>query len=196
MGDPRRRRKSYETPKHPWNKERILNERELLTEFGLKNKKELWKMQARLNSFKKQAKRLVIDRSNQGEIERENLMSKVKRLGLLSSTQDLVDILALTVRDVLERRLQSVLVKKGLSRSMKQARQFITHRHVTVNNVKVDVPSYLVTVDVEDKVAFAGKSALVDENHPERKIEAPEATIEVAEEEAKAEANKEVAKNE
>ncbi len=59
MGDPRKRRKTYETPKHPWNKDRIVSERALLTEFGLKNKKELWKMQARLSNFKRQAKALV-----------------------------------------------------------------------------------------------------------------------------------------
>ncbi|MBT4387922.1 30S ribosomal protein S4 [Candidatus Woesearchaeota archaeon] len=185
MGDPKKRKKTYQKPKHPWNKDRISSEHDLVKEFGLKNKKELWKMQAKLSSFKRQAKQLVIDNSNQGELEKNNLMGKVKRLGLLSETQNLVDILALTVRDILQRRLQSIIVKSGLSRTMKQSRQFIVHRHVSVNEIKVDVPSFLVSVTDEEKISFSPRSNLSDENHPERKIEIVVEEVEETEKESK-----------
>ena len=46
MGQPRKSRKKYNTPPHPWNAERIKNENKLMTKYGLKNKKEMpeeWK---------------------------------------------------------------------------------------------------------------------------------------------------------
>ncbi len=39
MGQPRKSRKKYNTPPHPWNAERIKNENKLMTKYGLKNKK-------------------------------------------------------------------------------------------------------------------------------------------------------------
>ena len=44
MGDPRKTRKKYDTPQHPWQKERMDQESVFLKEYGLKNKKEIWKM--------------------------------------------------------------------------------------------------------------------------------------------------------
>jgi small subunit ribosomal protein S4 len=44
----------------------------------------------------------------------------------------------------LERRLDNVVYRSGLAMSRPQARQFITHGHITINGKKVDIPSYLV----------------------------------------------------
>jgi small subunit ribosomal protein S4 len=44
----------------------------------------------------------------------------------------------------LERRLDNVVYRSGLTMSRPQARQFVTHGHITVNGKKVDIPSYLV----------------------------------------------------
>ena len=56
MGDIKRQRKKFSKPSHPWNKERILAEQELLKEYGLKSKKDIWKMNSILSNFARQAK--------------------------------------------------------------------------------------------------------------------------------------------
>lgn len=166
MGDPKRIRKKYSTPGHPWNKARLDIEKELVDKFGLKNKKEIWKASAILKDFSTQAKSLIARRDSQADIERVNLLEKVKSLGLSGENPTIDDILALKIDNILERRLQTVVSKMTLSRSIGQARQFIVHRHICVNGSKVTVPSYLVKVG--DVISFSDSSALKDENHPER----------------------------
>jgi small subunit ribosomal protein S4 len=46
----------------------------------------------------------------------------------------------------LERRLDNVVYFLSFAASRKNARQLIRHGHITVNNKKVDIPSYLVKV--------------------------------------------------
>ena len=45
---------------------------------------------------------------------------------------------------LLERRLDNVVTRLGFAVSRPQARQMITHGHITVNGRKLDIPSYLV----------------------------------------------------
>lgn len=113
MGDPKRQRKKYETPPHPWIKERLDRERVLMDKYELKNKKELWKHETQLKNFRRRARRLLAARGKQAEIEREQLLSRLKRLGLLPEDAVLDDVLSLTVEDILERRLQTIVYKKG-----------------------------------------------------------------------------------
>jgi len=60
-----------------------------------------------------------------------------------------------TLVKLLERRLDNVVYRLGLAPSRKSARQLIVHGHFLVNNVPVDVPSYLLragdTVQVREK---------------------------------------------
>jgi len=79
--------------------------------------------------------------------------------------------LTITLKDVLERRLQTLVYKKKLARSIKQARQFITHRHVTVSDKVITSPSYIVTKDDENKIGFSSLSALNSIDHPERALQ-------------------------
>ncbi len=45
---------------------------------------------------------------------------------------------------MLERRVDNVIYRLGFAPSRKAARQLVVHRHFTVNNKIVDVPSYLI----------------------------------------------------
>jgi len=166
MGDPSKIRKKYQTPNHPWNKERIEQESVLVIKYGLKNKKEIWRASSLLRNFTNQAKTLVVSVGNQAEVEKENLLNRVKSLGLGGENPTLDTILSLKTEDILERRLQTVLYKKQLARSVKQARQFIVHQHVMVNGEKMTVPSYLVKMG--DVIEFSQNSGLNDPEHPER----------------------------
>ena len=60
-------------------------------------------------------------------------------------------------RDYLKRRLQTVLVDKRLAKSPKGARQLITHRKVMVGGKGIDSPSYIVPIELEDKITIKVK---------------------------------------
>ena len=168
MGDIKKIRKKYETPKHPWNRERIEIEGELKKQYGLKNKKEIWKMDSKLRNFKDQVKSLSTRTDAQGNKERMQLMAKLVKLGLLKESEPIDKVLSLEVKDILERRLQTLLHKKLLARSVGQARQFIVHGHIRVNDSKITAPGYMVKASEENAIQFSATSALYDKDHPER----------------------------
>lgn len=160
MGDPKRRRKQYNTPIHPWQKLRMDDEDKLISEYGLKNKKEIWKLASKTRDFARQAKKLIADTTVQGELERKQLMSKLVSLHILPPDADLDDVLGLETKDLMERRLQTIVVKKGLAKTVKEARQLIVHGHIMVGNTKITVPSYLVKKDEETSIKFVPTSAV------------------------------------
>lgn len=152
MGDPRKQRKKYSRPKHPWKSERISEENELCKTYGLKNKTEVWRAKSTLKRFREQARNLL-GRSEDEETNKEakQLLDKLNRLGIMKSNS-LEDVLALTIENVLDRRLQTIVYRKGIAYNIKQARQFITHRHVMVGGKVVDVPRFIVAKDLEDSI--------------------------------------------
>ncbi|NOZ80891.1 MAG: 30S ribosomal protein S4 [DPANN group archaeon] len=178
MGDPRKARKKYKTPHHPWEKERIEAESVLKQDYGLSNKQEIQKMTSVLRNLKAQAKRYIAARTVQAEKEKEQLLQRVRRLGLLDSSATLDDILGLTIEAIMERRLQTLVFRKGLSRTIKQARQMITHLHITVKDRKISAPGALLTKEEELSIAFHETSNFNDIDHPERpKQEKQEKTV-------------------
>ena len=168
MGDTKRFRKKYQTPAHPWNKARIEEEKILVKEYGLVKKKEIQIATSFLKKYKDIAKKLIADPTEQGAKEKEQMLTKLKKLGLISQTAALDDVLGLEVKDILERRVQTLLFRKGLAKSPKQARQFITHGHVIVGGKAVTSPSTLVSIDGQHAITFKTNSPLLDEEHPER----------------------------
>jgi small subunit ribosomal protein S4 len=187
MGDPRKPRKKYFGPRHPWEKARIESEKELKRDYGFKNKKELWKMSSLLKTFFDRAKKYVAKDTPQFKKEQEQLITKLNGLGLLKGDNSLDSILGIQLKDIIERRLQTVVFRKGLSRSVKQARQFITHGHITVNGKVITAPSYVVTLSEEATIAFSQYSLLSDETHPERSAEGIKSPETKKEEKAKKE---------
>jgi len=168
MGDPGKQKTKTSGPKKSWQKERIDEEKELVKEYGLKNKQEIWKMESFLKNLFLQSKNVIATQTDQSEKERLQLLKKLKRLGILPETAEVDDVLGLSLKDILERRFQSVVFRKGFAKSMNQARQFITHEHIAINGIKLTSPSYLVPKDDEVRISFANNSILIDEMHPER----------------------------
>lgn len=186
MGDPRKIRSKFEGPSHPWQRQRIEEEKLLVKEYGLKNKTEIWKMHSMLKSFTVQAKNLIPLATPQAELEKKQLMARLQRYGLVPVNTQVDVVLGLTLRDLLERRLQTQVYKKNFAKTMHQARQFITHGHVTIFGKKISSPSYLVPVAEETQIGFISNSTLANPDHPERQI--------VSEAEAKRKAAKKEAK--
>lgn len=170
MGDPKKQRKRYQTPSHPWQKERIEEEREIKKGYGLKNKKELWKMKSFLRRFKNYAKRLSSIDTAQKEKEKIGMIKRLQKLGILKENGQIDDVLGLSLKDVLERRIQTILLRKGLARTINQARQFIAHRHVIIGSKKITSPSYIVSREEEAQIGFYANSSLSSEEHAERVV--------------------------
>jgi small subunit ribosomal protein S4 len=162
--------KFYETPNHPFQGQRISEEADLLGRYGLKNKEELWRSQSELRSYRREARRLLgqISDDRLTARETEQFLSRLVRLGILDEDDGLDAVLGLDTTDILERRLQTVAYRKGLANTPQQARQFIVHGHVTVDGGRVTVPSAKVPVTKEDSIAFDENSPLADDLHPER----------------------------
>ena len=98
----------------------------------------------------------------------EEVISHLQRAGLLGPDADIDDVLSLKVQTQLERRLQTVVYRKGLARSPKQARRLITHGHIAIAGRRVNIPGYHVTRTDETQVAYYGKSPLVSDSHAEK----------------------------
>lgn len=168
MGDIKRLGNKYDKPSHPWRKDRIDTESILRKQFGLKNARELWKVNSKLKSFKDQIKSFSMMAPIQAEREKQQLIKKLEKYGIMPEDGNLETVLGYTPEVLLNRRLQTILVQKSLCHTKRQARQFITHRHVLIGDKCVTAPGYLVTILDEHKITFKPASSLANDQHPER----------------------------
>jgi len=161
----------YETPNHPYQGERIAEESGLIGKYGLKNKEELWRAESELRGYRQEARNLLGRAGGDADVaesENREFVARLQRIGALGEEDSLADVLSLDVTDLLERRLQTVVYRKGLANSVGQARQFITHGHIVVEGARVRTPSYTVYVEEDNTIGFDSASPLTDELHPER----------------------------
>lgn len=149
MGHPKFHRKTYETPKRPWDKQRLEEEKKLLSNFGLRRKHELWKHMSFLRNVRRKARELLAKRDKEKE---HVLLKKLYKLGLIEKNAKLEDALNISIEDVLKRRLQTIVHEKGYAKSINHARQLIVHKHININGRIVAWPSYLVKRDDEVKM--------------------------------------------
>lgn len=145
-------KKNYSTPKRKWQESRIEQEKQIMSDFGLKNKQELWKAESFVRGMRRVARELI---AGEKEEEKNDLISKLGRLGLVGGESSLDEILALDVEDVLKRRLQTLVYHQGHARTLKEARQMIAHKHILIGDEKVSVPSYLVEKEEEKLIQVA-----------------------------------------
>ncbi len=146
-----RKKKSYSKPRKPFDKARFEEEGAIIKAYGLGNKREIWKAEARVREFRNMAKELI----TASEEEKGMLIKKLNKIGL--NVKTIADILALKKENLLDRRLQTIIFKKGLAKTAKQARQLITHRHVHVKNRVVNIPSFIVDVDEENRIEILAR---------------------------------------
>jgi small subunit ribosomal protein S4 len=155
----KRKHKSYSRPKRPFDKARIDEEAQIKKEFGLKNKKELWKAEAKVKIIRERAKKLITADAE----EQQTFFDKLKKMGLHADS--IGDVLSLDKKDYLNRRLQTVVLNKKLVTTSKTARQLITHKKVFVDGKIVNIPSYIVPVELENKITLK-----VSKNKPKKEV--------------------------
>lgn len=151
MGDPRKQHKKYATPRKLFEKTRISDENELLRKYGLKNKREIWKGEFKIDNIRKQAKSLINDMEKQKEF-----LERLRRQGL--NVKTIEDVLSLKKENLFERRLQTMLVRKGIARTFKHARQLIAHKHIAVSGRIINIPAYIVPVEFEKDIKLINKT--------------------------------------
>jgi small subunit ribosomal protein S4 len=152
MGDPRKAKKLYRRPRMIWTTDQLNAELYIMGSYGLRNKRELWKAQTEVARIRNQA-RALLALSTEARAEKEKrLLSFLNRLGLAKEGATLDDILNLKIEDLLERRLQTIVMKKSGTKSPYQARQLVSHRHVSIGNRKVNIPGYLVRTEEEPQI--------------------------------------------
>ena len=169
MGDPKKPRKKYITPIKPWDKVRLEREAPLVIKYGLRNKRELWRFQNLLRKYRRVARDLLAKvhlPGREGQLAKakaQQVIKKLNRMGILPENATLDDILNLKVEDFLERRLQTIVYRQGLARTIKQARQLIVHGHIAVDGRRVTSPSFIVERDMESKISYYANSPFVKE---------------------------------
>jgi small subunit ribosomal protein S4 len=168
MGDIKKQRKKYATPRFPWRTDIMQAELKLIGQFGLRNKHELWRHETMLSTFRGTARSLIGKEAEERKKMEEELLARLKRLGILPETAVLDDVLDLTIEDILERRLQTIVLRKGLAKSAQQARQLITHGHVSIGGQRVKTPGHIVTRPEESQIEYTAQSSLANPNHPLR----------------------------
>ncbi len=179
MGDPRRQKKKYVVPKKPYDTDRFEQELDFIGRFGLRNKRELWRHSTELSNYRRQARNLLALPPSEREQTEKELVGKLTRFGVLE--QPILDhVLDLTLENVLERRLQTLVFRKGMAASMHHARQLVAHGHIGLDSARVTTPARLMTVGESDRLAYTNKSALNDQSHPAR-IAASDAATRVVE---------------
>jgi len=168
MGDPKKQRKKFQTPRFSWRKDVLEEELKYLGQYGLRNKHELWRLKTTLSKTRGIA-RSLIGKSAEERAKMENeLLTKLKKRGVLQETAVLDNVLDLSIEDLLERRLQTIVFRKGLTRTIFQSRQIITHGHVTIGNRRVTIPGYLVSKEEEAQITYNQQSDIAKETHPLR----------------------------
>jgi len=158
MGDTKNFRRGWRKPKRPFNFELKMEELKTLGTFGLKTKRELWKARTELSRVRNQARSLLALRQEVRDREEPILIHSLSRIGLIEQNATLDDVLNLEIDDLLSRRLQTIVMKKFYFKSPYQARQAISHGHVIIGDRVVNIPSYVVKVDEEDKVKLTSES--------------------------------------
>ena len=175
MGDIKNFRRVWKKPKRPLNFDLKMDELKILGTFGLKTKRELWKARTELSRVRNQARTLLALRQDVREQKEPILMNSLSKVGYVQSNATLDDVLNLEINDLLGRRLQTIVQKKFYFKTPYQARQAVSHGHVLIGDQIVNIPSYLVKVDEEDKVKLTSESVFNEIlSKPESDLGSPE----------------------
>ncbi|CCC82190.1 30S ribosomal protein S4 [Thermoproteus tenax] len=164
MGGKKKSRKTYleGKPKKLWNTQLLLEELQLMGEYGLRNKRELWKARSLLKHIVRRARSLLSMRAEERAPLELPFKERLYKLGFIDDVNIPLDrVLSLDVRAILDRRLQTIVYRKGLAKTIYEARQLITHGHIAINGRRMRSPGFLVPRELEDKIGYAPTSPLL-----------------------------------
>merc|ERR1712139_233420 len=144
-------------------KERLDAELKIIGQYGLRCKKEIWRVRLALAKIRSTARSLLTkdDKDPVRIFEGEALMRRLRRYGILDEDKQRLDyVLSLELENFMNRRLQTLVFKRGLAKSIHHARVLIRQRHIRVGRQVVNVPSFMVRLESEPHIEFALNSPL------------------------------------
>merc|ERR1712170_271803 len=139
-----------------------MGELKLIGEYGLRNKREVWRVKYSLAKVRTAARILLTleEKDPKRLFEGNALLRRLVRIGVLDESKMKLDyVLGLRLDDFLERRLQTQVFKLGLAKSIHHARVLIRQRHIRVRKQVVNVPSFVVRLDSQKHIDFSLKSS-------------------------------------
>merc|ERR1711885_18479 len=93
--------------------------------------------------------------------EGEALIRRMVRLGLLKDSERKLDyVLGLTIAQFMERRLQTLVMKRKIGNSVHHARVLIRQKHIAVGKQMVNIPSFMVRVSSEQHIQLSATSCI------------------------------------
>jgi small subunit ribosomal protein S9e len=125
--------KTSKVPRRPFIAERLDAELKLAGQYGLRNKREIWRVGYTLSNIRRAARELLtLDEKDPKRLFEGNaLIRRLIRTGILDESKARLDyVLGLKIEDLLERRLQTQVFKLGLAKSIHHARVLIRQRHI------------------------------------------------------------------
>merc|ERR1711924_573289 len=147
-------------PRRPFE-ERLDAELKLIGQYGLKNRREIWRVRLALAKIRATARTLLTkdDKDPVRIFEGQALMRRMIRYGILDEDKQRLDyVLSLKIEQFMERRLQTLVFERGLAKSIHHARVLIRQRHIRVGRQIVNVPSFMVRVESQPHIEFANNS--------------------------------------
>lgn len=168
MGEPRRLNRQFDVPRKLHDKQKMIIDRKLEREYGLKTKREIWKAESVVRNYRKLARKLLAGNVDNYDKRMSELLERLQKLGIFTKDHTIDDVLKLQASDLLERRLQTQVFRRGLSLTPKQARQLITHGHIIVNGTKRTAPGSLVMAG--DSIAYIDTKikAVIDKSQEQK----------------------------
>ena len=148
-----------------WNKERIDREHGIKERYGLKNLRELWKATTEISRIRRNVREVLSGKA--AENVGRDIIARLSRYSIVKIGATLDDTLSITPEAILDRRLQSLVFKKGMAKTMKQSRQLIAHGFIAVNGQKVKAPGYMVTGNEESKISYYKPIKIEFEQQPQ-----------------------------
>ncbi len=170
MGQPVKKRKLYEIPRKHWDKQLLEKERKISDTYGLKNKRELRRVETWLKYKKQSAKSLLALSLEKRKQRQDELMSGLAKVGLVGVEATLDDVLGLKIEEILEKRLQTMVMRKGLANTAKQARQFVVHGHIAINGKRVSAPGYMVPITEGNAIGWYRKPIKTETKEPKKDL--------------------------
>lgn len=174
---PKRKRKKFVKPRQLFNITRIKEEGAIVKKYGLKNRREIWKADAAIGRLRGLAKKLIAAPNE----EKNDFLKRLQKKGFV--VEGIADVLGLNQENWLDRRLQTIVFKKKIANTPKQARQFITHKLISIKGKKVGAPSYFVKAEEEKEITLDATVKVLKKG--EAKKEKPKVKVEEKKEDVK-----------
>ncbi len=147
-----------------------------MAEYGLKSLKELWKAESEIGKVRRNVRELLSGTSSSHlEETKERMTERLARIGIAPKTSTLDSLLDLNEKALLERRLQTIVFKRGLATTIKQARQLITHGFIAIDGKRTTKPSYIVEASEESQIKYYKPIDIAKKEKPPERAEEKQA---------------------